>query len=87
MQVMEMANWNVTHLIAEDLNLAGRPVDEAIGPRAEVVSVYLQVKWLAFDTLLGREIGAEGVDADVNLREWKKRVGNEFDILVLCVRQ
>ena len=57
----------VSHLIAEDLDLAGGPVDEAVGARAEVVRVDLQVEGQTLHPLLRGEVRAQGVDANVHL--------------------
>lgn len=47
-------------------------MDEPVGARADVIGVDLEVEWQALHSLLGREVGAQGVDPDVDL--WKKTV-------------
>lgn len=59
----------VPHLITKDFNLAGGAVDEHVGARADVIGVDLEVERQALHALLGREVGAQRVDPDVNLRK------------------
>lgn len=63
----------VTHLIAEDLDLASSSVYELVGPGAEVVGVNLQVEREAFHSLLRGEVCAQGVNANVHLEDKNRR--------------
>jgi len=75
----------LTNLIAEDLDLAGGPVQQSVGARAEVVRVDLQVQRQTLHALLGGEVGAQGVDADVHLETGRDGGGKrEFSDRVLA---
>lgn len=59
------------HLVAEDLDLADCAVHQALGARATVVGVDLQVQGDTLDPLLRGEVCAQAVDANENLgTEW-----------------
>lgn len=56
------------YLIAEYLDLADGTVHQLAAPIAVVVSIYLEVQWDAFHSLLGGEVSAQAIHPNKHLQ-------------------